>query len=66
MNALSYDVVVGNIGTVCQGAGREEALAAYDRYVGLSLMDHGYASGESVTLLCDGDVVQEHMGTVAE
>jgi hypothetical protein len=61
----TYEVVVGNIGTVYVGPWLREAVQNFDVYVDQSLASRGMrASGESVTFLCDGEIVMEHTGTL--
>lgn len=60
----SYDVVVGNIGTVYSGTDRSLALQKYHEYVAQSKSGRGRAGGESVTLFRDGEIWKEHQGTV--
>lgn len=57
-----YEVVVGNIGTVYRGPDESMALKKFEIYVAQSEEGYGRASGESVTILKDGDVWREHMG----
>jgi hypothetical protein len=57
-----YDVVVGNIGYVYSGTSLDEARHLFDNYVEHSKLAFGRAAGESVTLLADGEIVDEHDG----
>jgi hypothetical protein len=57
-----WEVVVGNVGTVFDGTRESAARQEYKDYVILSKSGNGRAGGESVTLMCDGDIVQEHIG----
>lgn len=61
-----YQVIVGNIGTVYDGASFIEAKQAYSDYRKQSRANCGRASGESVTMLCDNDIKWEHIGTQGE
>jgi len=61
-----YQVIVGNIGTVYDGASFIEARDAYSVYRRLSRANCGRASGESVTMLCDNEIKWEHIGTQGE
>jgi len=60
----SWEVVVGNIGSVYRDLSESAARATYKVYVENSKWQGGRASGESVTLFCDGEIVEEHVGTV--
>jgi hypothetical protein len=58
-----YEVIVGNVGSVYQGWSRTKALATYESYVEISKEHVGARCyGDDVTLLCDGEIGQEHMG----
>jgi hypothetical protein len=59
----TYEVVVGNVGSVHFGKRRAEALKRYKSYV-QSSKEQSVARcyGEDVTLLVDGEITQEHMG----
>lgn len=58
-----YEVIVGNIGTVYDGASMSAASETYRDYVMMSKSERGRAGGESVTMLKDGDIVREHAGS---
>lgn len=55
----NYEVIVGNIGTMPYTS-KKLAMECYTTYVNLSKSDHGRASGESVTLLKNGEIIEEH------
>jgi hypothetical protein len=55
----SYQVIVGNIGTVYSGAQRPEAYRQFRRYQETS-GDYGRALGETVTMMVDGEIVKEY------
>jgi hypothetical protein len=57
-----YSVIVGNVGTVYAGDEPHEAQRQYSAYVELSRGTIGRASGEPVTLMCDGEPISEHAG----
>ena len=61
-----YQLVVGNIGTVYTGYDAVEAIKDYQHYVNLSKSEAGRAAGESVTLFCDGEIMEEHTGRAAD
>jgi hypothetical protein len=58
-----YEVIVGNVGSVCCGRSRADALKTYRSYVESS-KEHAWARcyGEDVTLFVDGEIEQEHRG----
>jgi hypothetical protein len=58
-----YEIIVGNIGTVYTGTNGFEANKTFNQYRSASMSPHGRASGESVTLLKDGEVVREYVGS---
>ena len=55
-----WEVIVGNIGRVYAGSSSTEAKRKYASYVKAAKAKYGRASGESVSLWKDGDVVKEH------
>jgi len=57
-----YEVIVGNIGKVYAGTNHATALEHFLEYVSQSESDYGRASGESVTLLQNDEIVREHIG----
>lgn len=58
-----YDVVVGNIGYVVTDGSKREALAAYNEYIWQSKLSLGRASGEDVTILKNGEIFKQYMGS---
>lgn len=61
-----YELYVGNIGKVYDGESLSIAVKTYDEYVERSKLGVGRASGETVTLLCDGAIRCEHNPTEIE
>jgi hypothetical protein len=61
-----YDVIVGNVGTVYRGNSEKDARAIFRDYVGAAQTDRGRASGEAVTLMRDGDIIEELSSTITE
>jgi hypothetical protein len=55
-----YEVIVGNIGTVYDGDDLSEAERVYEEYVGQSKGGYGRAADEDVTLMGDGEPIQEY------
>ena len=61
---MTYDVVVGNIGTVYTGGCHRFADEHYSEYVTQSKTGYGRAGGEDVTILKNGEIVREYIGTI--
>ena len=62
----NYRVLVGNIGNVYEGDKEAEAKAIFNTYVGKSNRNEGMAGGEEVTMMKDGEIVHEHLGTITK
>lgn len=62
----SYEVIVGNIGTVYSGNSKTEAERHYREYVSQSKTGRGRAGGESVALMCEGEILKEHLGNLGD
>ncbi len=60
---MRYQVIVGNIGTVCDTDNRQEAYRDYNTYCGQSVIGVGRAAGETVTLILDNEPLIEHVGS---
>jgi hypothetical protein len=60
----TYTVFVGNIGTVYEGTDLREAGSTFNDYVTQSKEGIGRASGESVTIFRDSELVLEHKGDI--
>ncbi len=58
-----YDVIVGNIGSVCQGTSKREALLTFKTYVDRSQSGHGRCAGEDVTMFRNAEIIKEYIGT---
>ena len=58
-----YEVIVGNIGTVYSGDSQTEADEVYMTYVGNSQHGSGRCAGEDVTMLRNGDIIREYIGS---
>jgi hypothetical protein len=59
----TYEVIVGNVGSVHFGKRRADALNRYKSYVESSKELVGARCyGEDVTLFVDGEIEQEHTG----
>ena len=61
--AHTWQVIVGNIGTVYDGTNGFAAVQAFNRYVAASKAPHGRAGGEDVTLMQGDEIHREHHGT---
>lgn len=57
---MQYQVIVGNIGTVYDGADEAQAESKYTEYVKQSESGQGRAGGERVTIMADGEPIKEH------
>lgn len=62
---IDCEVVVGNIGKAYAGGTRTLADDAFETYMEQSKSNVGRAAGEDVTMLVDGEVVREHIGSLA-
>ncbi len=55
----TYEVVVGNVGTIYCGSDKQEAEQRFDTYMHLSMSGYGRVANEPVTMLADGEIYQE-------
>ena len=55
-----YQVMVSNIGTVCDTDERGEALDSYIEYMRASRDGYGKTGGESVVLFNNGEIEREY------
>lgn len=60
---MHYEVVVGNIGTVCTTNNYDVAYRAYFEYQNLSKENYGRCAGENVLLMDCGEIKYEYVGT---
>jgi hypothetical protein len=58
-----YEVICGNIGSVYGGNSRSEADKVFSEYVFASESTFGRASGEDVTIMQNGEIIKEHIGS---
>jgi hypothetical protein len=63
---FTYLVTVGNIGDVGTFTSKKAAAKCYLEYLDASNAPYVRASGESVILFCNGDIVCEHLATMEE
>ena len=56
----NYEVIVGNIGTVCYGLNKKATLKMYTEYVALSKSGRGLAGNEPVTMFTNGELIKEY------
>jgi hypothetical protein len=56
-----YEVIVGNVGSVYSGPDRDEAERRYEENVERSQSGLGFAGGETVVLMVDGEPEKEHV-----
>lgn len=59
-----YTVIVGNVGTVYDGASLREAQSHYREYRAQSKGGYGRAAGETVTLTRNGEPMRKHTSPV--
>jgi len=57
-----YQVIVGNIGLVCNTCIRDIAVITFKHYFHASTYGGSSASGENVTLFADGEIEAEYVG----
>lgn len=62
----TWEVIVGNIGTVYSGPDEDEARRRFRDYCHDAKADIGRAAGEQVTLMQDGEIVTEQDATLGE
>ena len=60
----THEVTVGNIGTVYSGTSEAESVEAFSEYVSQSVAEYGRAADESVQRWIDGEIADEHMGSI--
>lgn len=60
MKRPTYEVVVGNIGTVYSGTSKSDTAMTWIAYVDQSKSGKGRAGNEPVTMFCDGEIVKEY------
>ena len=53
----TYQVIVGNLGTVYDGDNGSDAAVIYADYVLASLNGEGRVAHESVTMMCEGEEI---------
>lgn len=58
----TYQVIVGNIGTVWEGNNPIEARGVYGTYKRQSADNYGRAAGEDVTVMRDNEIFYEYAG----
>lgn len=61
----TYQVIVGNIGTVLTTDSVKEARHVALIYIKQSSSGVGRAGGEDVTIMCDGGIFSEYIGTLS-
>ena len=62
----NYQIVVGNIGTIYNGANLKVAKTLYKEYVEQSKLNLGKVAGEPVTLFHNDEIFKEYDGTLSE
>jgi hypothetical protein len=66
MTMSTWQVIVGNVGTVYDGKDGFKAKQEYAAYKALSVEGYGRAGNEPVTLMRDGEPVWEHIPKESE
>ena len=61
-----FEVAIGNIGVTYRGHREDVARLVYDDYVSQSKGKYGRVAGENVTLIEDGDIIQEFINEEGE
>lgn len=61
---MMYKIIVSNIGMVAEGDKFMDVYSTYLEYVSMSQDSIGSASGEDVTLLCNGEPIREFWGSL--
>jgi hypothetical protein len=56
-----WEVIAGNVGTVYSGTDETIARAKFESYKEDSILGNGRVSNEDVTLMCNGEVEEEHI-----
>jgi lipoprotein-anchoring transpeptidase ErfK/SrfK len=64
-NSILYEVIIGNIGTVYSGKDGFEAFKRFQIYSGQSKGNYGRATGEDVTLMKNGEIRKEFIGSTS-
>lgn len=62
---MKYQVIVGNIGTICDTNDKSEAAMEYEICVSQSKSSVGRIGGEDVTMMSDGEPTQEYVGSLS-
>jgi hypothetical protein len=62
----TWEVIVGNIGTVFNGTDGAEAMRTYGRWKELSLANYGRCGNEEVTLFKNSEVIFNHFPQTSE
>tara|TARA_R110000851_G_scaffold54489_3_gene128572 strand:+ start:52 stop:246 length:195 start_codon:yes stop_codon:yes gene_type:complete len=58
---MQYTVIVSNIGTVHESTDGAKARLDFISYRALSATGMGRAGNETVTLMGDGEIIEEHL-----
>lgn len=59
----NYEVIVGNVGNMPYTS-KKLAYDCFNSYVTISKSNTTRAAGESVTLLKNGEIIEEYIGTI--
>lgn len=61
-----YQVYVGNIGMVYDGSDEAIAESKFQEYKKQSESNYGRAGGEDVTMMKNGEIFKEYVGTLSQ
>lgn len=61
-----WETIIGNIGTIYSGTNGFQAIKEYNQGIRLSKGNCSRASGEPVTLLKNGEIYKEYLGTLTQ
>lgn len=59
---MTYEVVIGNIGTVGSGSSKRDAVKCFNWYVRESKKGSSRVAGQSIYLMEDGNPINEYQG----
>ena len=57
-----YQIIVGNVGTVCETDSFNLAFENYALYKRLSILGLGRSADETVTFFGDDEIIAQHLG----
>lgn len=66
MKTKKYEVIVGNVGRVHEGTDYTKAITEFQTWVEQVGLPYGRATGESVVIFEDGEIIGERAQTTQE